>query len=154
MSATIEATATTSTWANPETVAEIYAAFGRGDVQTILDRLADDVSWDSDWADNTAQHSPIPHFTPRRGHAEVREFFQAVGSGTVHEFRVLDMMSSDQRVGAMVVIDLTLPNGGRLRDEELRLWTFGPHRKIVAMRHYIDTAKHLAAARGEDTTAR
>jgi hypothetical protein len=54
---------------------------------------------------------------------------------------------------AEVVIAATLPNGGRFRDEELHLWGFGSDGKINRMRHYVDTAKHIAAERGEDTTS-
>jgi len=37
-------------------VQNIYAAFGRGDVNAILDCLADDVAWES-WSDNFAQRA-------------------------------------------------------------------------------------------------
>jgi hypothetical protein len=36
-------------------------------------------------------------------------------------------------------------------DEELHLWTLDEQQKIVRMRHYVDTAKHIAAFAGEDT---
>jgi len=133
-------------------IAAIYEAFGRGDVEAILARLRPDVSWDADWQDNFVQHEPIAYLLPRRGPAEVAEFFAAVGAATVHEFAVLDLMASERQVVAQVRIDLELPNGGRLRDEELHLWTIAPDGRVSALRHYIDTAKHLAAARGEDTT--
>ena len=35
----------------------------------------------------------------------------------------------------------------------MHLWTFDGEGKIVAIRHFLDTAKLLAATRGEDTTA-
>jgi uncharacterized protein len=54
---------------------------------------------------------------------------------------------------ARVALDYTMPSGGRYRDEQLHLWTFGPDGKVVALRHFMDTAKILAAHRGEDTTA-
>ena len=57
-------------------------------------------------------------------------------------------MSSDRQVVAQITIDWTLPGGGRLRDEELHLWTFGPDGRVVAFRHYVDTAKHIRAAAG------
>jgi hypothetical protein len=38
-----------------------------------------------------------------------------------------------------------MPAGGRSRDEELHLWTFDEHQQVVRMRHYVDTAKHIAA---------
>jgi hypothetical protein len=36
--------------------------------------------------------------------------------------------------------------GNRLRDEELHLWTFDDAGRVTALRHYVDTAKHIAAA--------
>jgi ketosteroid isomerase-like protein len=140
--------------ANTAVVADLYAAFGRGDVAAILDLLAEDVSWDGDWADHSAQRAPIDELlVPRHGRAQVGEFFAALAAYSVHEFQVLDLMASDRQVVAQIVIDLSYPNGGRIRDEELHLWTFGPRGEITALRHYVDTAKHLAAACGEDTTA-
>ncbi len=41
-----------------------------------------------------------------------------------------------------------------VRDEELHLWRFDDDHKIAALRHYVDTAKHIAAWNGEDTTRR
>jgi uncharacterized protein len=49
---------------------------------------------------------------------------------------------------------VTLATGGRMRDEELHLWRFDADGRICGMRHYVDTAKHIAAERGEDTIAR
>jgi hypothetical protein len=49
---------------------------------------------------------------------------------------------------------LTYPSGGRVRDEELHPWRFDDDHKIAALRHYVDTAKHIAAWNGEDTTRR
>ena len=133
-------------------VSELYAAFGRRDVPTILDLLADDVAWDADWVDNYAQRDgAVEHFLPRRGRAQVVDFFAILATYTVHDFQVLRMLSGDDAVVAQIIIEVSTPDGGHLRDEELHLWTFGTDGKIVALRHYLDTAKHLAAARGEDT---
>ena len=133
-------------------ISAIYAAFGRGDVPAILDLLAPDIAWDADWADNFAQRDgTVEHFLPRRARAQVADFFGILATYTVHDFRVLRMLAGDDAVAAQVVIEVSTPDGGRFRDEELHLWTFGSDGKIVALRHYIDTAKHLAAARGEDT---
>jgi uncharacterized protein len=140
--------------ANRATVLSVYEAFGRGDVAAIAGHLAADVSWDADWADNFAQRTAIDHFLPRRGPAQVMEFFQLLASYTVHSFEVQDVLVGTDRVACVVVIDASAPNGGRYRDEEMHLWTFDAEGRISALRHYIDTAKHLAAARGEDTTRR
>jgi ketosteroid isomerase-like protein len=91
-------------------------------------------------------------FTPRSGHAGVMEFFAFVGQCEVLAFDVRDFLVSERQVVADVLIDIRLPNGGRYRDEELHLWTFDDQGKIARLRHYVDTAKHIAAAGGQDTT--
>lgn len=145
-------TDTTTSTRNAATAAGVYAAFGRGDVPAILDVLADDVAWE-EWPDNYAQRAGHPLMRPLRGAAQVVEFFTAVGGCTIHDFQVLDVIGGERQVVAMVAIDITLPGGGRLADEELHLWTFDDAGKVVRLRHYVDTAKHIAASRGEDTTA-
>jgi len=134
-------------------VAGVYAAFARGDVPAILDTLADDVSWDADWRDTTAHHEPVvPHLAARRGPAAVAEFFSVLGECTFHAFEVLALLGNDDEVVARIHADLSLPNGGRLRDEELHWWRFDSSGQVAAFRHYVDTAKHRAAAAGVDTT--
>ena len=137
-----------------DAVLALYDAFGRGDVAAITPLLADDVSWDADWADSFAQRTPIDYYLPRRGPAQVVEFFQLLAGFAVNHFAVQDVLVSANRVSAVIVIDVTLPHGGRYRDEEIHLWTFDADGRVSALRHYIDTAKHLAAAAGEDTTRR
>lgn len=145
----------THTRSNALAVGELYEAFGRGDLPAVVDMLADDVSWDADWADNYAQRDGgLEHFRPRRGRAGAVEFFAVLARYTFDDFRVLAVIADGEYVVARVAIDVSLPGGGRVRDEELHLWTFDAAGKIVALRHYIDTAKHMAAARGEDTTLR
>jgi hypothetical protein len=51
-----------------------------------------------------------------------------------------------------VVIDSSTPKGGHSLYEELHLWTFDEHQQVVRLRHHVDTAKHIAAFSGEDTT--
>ena len=54
-------------------------------------------------------------------------------------------------MAAEIVIEAHLPNGGSFRDEELHLWTFDDDGKVSRLRHYVDTAKHTAAASGPAT---
>jgi ketosteroid isomerase-like protein len=138
---------------NAATVADIYAAFGRGDAAAVVARLAPDVAWE-DWSDNFAQRAGVPDMAPRRGRAEVGAFFALVGSWTVLEFTVLDVIGTGRQVAAEVRVSFALPGGGRFSDEEIHLWTFDADGQVTRLRHYTDTAKHIAAARGEDTTVR
>ena len=149
----MSATQAEATSAHVESVTALYEAFGRGDVPAILERLSSDVRWEH-WDDSFAQRAAVPWMQPRTGHDEVAEFFRLVGEWQIAEFSVRDVMASEKQVVAQIVIDATKPDGGRLRDEELHLWSFDADGKIIGMRHYVDTAKHIAAARGEDTTAR
>ena len=147
-------TATMTTTDHVTIVSELYAAFGRGDLDGMLAPLAADVSWDADWADLSSQRAGIGVVAPRHGIDGAREFFALLGTFTVHDFRVLDLMASENQVVAQIVIELTYPSGGRVHDEELHLWRFDDDHKIAALRHYVDTAKHIAAWNGEDTTRR
>jgi ketosteroid isomerase-like protein len=135
-----------------KTVEEIYAAFGNGDIPAVLDRMADDVRWE-EWSDSFAQRAHVPELLPRTGRDGVADFFQAIADWEITEFSVLDVMASGSQVVAEVVIAASIPGGGRFCDEELHLWTFDDSGKVSRMRHYVDTAKHIAAAGGEDTTA-
>lgn len=135
---------------NLSTVQAIYEAFGRGDVPGILDLMADDVAWEA-WADNSAQAAGVHHLSSRHGKDGVAEFFGIVGTWDVSDFQVLSLMEGGNQVTAEVVIEVHLPNGGSYRDEELHLWTFDGDGKVNRMRHYTDTAKHIAAASGTAT---
>jgi ketosteroid isomerase-like protein len=61
---------------NVRLIQRIYAAFGAGDVQTILDSVSDDAQW--------INHGPatIPYAGSRSGKTQIREFFQAIADST------------------------------------------------------------------------
>ena len=129
---------------NLKTAMRIYEAFGQGDVPTILELCADDVAWEH-WEDNRAQRAGIPIMQSREGTAGVGEFFAAVGTLALHGFEVLNMMEGNNQVAVTFVIEYDTPVGGHLRDEEMHLWTFDSAGKVCALRHYVDTAKHIEA---------
>lgn len=131
---------------NEQTVQEIYAAFGRGDVPAILAKLADDVQWES-WESHSAQKANVPWLRPRQGKAGVAEFFGTVAQMQISDFRVLSVMSGGNQVAAELVVEANVPGGGHFRDEEMHLWTFNAEGKVTRLRHYIDTPKHIEAAR-------
>ena len=61
---------------NIKVVQEAYAAFSRGDVQAILDRLDDSVAWTAVYGAG----SNVPMAGERRGKAAVGEFFKLVAT--------------------------------------------------------------------------
>jgi len=113
--------------------------------------IADDCAWES-WVQNTAQGAGISYLQRQTGPAGAAAFFDAVAQLQIHELEVLDIFAGGDKVAVEVSIDATWPGGGRFRDEELHLYTLGDDGKVTRMRHYVDTAKHIAASRGEDTT--
>jgi hypothetical protein len=128
-------------------ISAIYEAFGKGDIPAILEKLSDNVQWEA-WDDNSAQKAGVPWLLLRRGKAGALEFFKIVGEMNIKDFRVLSLMSGGNRVAAEIIIEAEMPGSGkRLRDEEIHLWTFDDSGKITRMRHYLDTAKHIAAAK-------
>lgn len=136
--------------APPPRPSQLFTTPSDADVAFILDQLANDVSFDADWIDNHAQAAGVEHLLPRRGPAEVSEFFALIGTWQVDDFQVLDLIGSGHRVVAEVRAAFTLPNGRRLADEELHLWTFNQQGRVTRFRHYVDTAKHLDLATGRD----
>jgi uncharacterized protein len=132
---------------NLGTIKEIYEAFGKGDVPTILAKLAPDVEWEQ-WRDNFAQRADVPHLRHKKGPAAVVDFFREVGRLGIREFKVLSVMEGVGQVAAEIEIETA-----RFRDEEIHLWTFDEQGQVVRFRHYVDTAKHIAAAQQSETSA-
>jgi uncharacterized protein len=128
-------------------VQDIYAAFGRGDVPAILEHLSDDVAWES-WADNHAQRAGVPWLRAQRGRGGAAAFFAAIAGWEIHRFQVHRLLAADDAVVAEVSMDAVTEAGAEVRDEELHLWSFGPDGRVARFRHYVDTAKHIAAAAG------
>ena len=80
--------------------------------------------------------------------AAAAAFFQQLGTMQITDFQVLSMMAGGNQVAVEFVIEANIPStGGHFRDEELHLWTFDDAGKVVRLRHYTDTAKHIAAAK-------
>jgi hypothetical protein len=129
-----------------QAVQQIYAAFARDDIPAIVERLDDDVQWEI-WADHSAQAAGVPWLRAGTGKEAALRFFNEIGRWKFEDFQVLGLMASDTQVAAEATVDATLPNGRRLRDEEMHLWNVNAAGKVTRFRHYADTAKHIAAAR-------
>ncbi len=58
-------------------------------------------------------------------------------------------MAGGNQVAAEIEIEFESPATGRgLRDQEMHLWTFDDSGQVIRLRHYVDTAKHIATAQG------
>jgi ketosteroid isomerase-like protein len=134
---------------NRETVQAMYEAFGRGDVPAILERVSEDVRWESFPNGNAGQDAGVPWLAERRGRDGVAEFFAIVGEA--HEYHSFEckavLADADETyVAALIEIDVTVrATGHRLRDEHIHLWTFGDDGLVTALQHHVDTVKHARA---------
>jgi ketosteroid isomerase-like protein len=134
---------------NLDTVNGIYAAFGQGDVPSILDQLADDVRWE----DGAPDHG-VPWLRPGTGKAHVQAFFECAGQSldfTAFEVeRVLD--GGDMVVAVLHVAavgrDDRQGSGHGFDNLEVHVWRFGADGKVHSFNHVVDTVQHVEVARG------
>ncbi len=125
---------------NIETVEAIYEAFAAGNVAFILDCLDESVEWEK-WHSNHAQWADVPYLKERSDVAGVAEFFGEVAKLGVRSSRVVSIMDG----GDKCAVEFEIETARFGFEQEMHLWTFGPTGKVVAFRHYLDTAKHIAA---------
>lgn len=124
-----------STTSNLQKVQEMYAAFGRGDVPSILKALAPDVTW-------TVQGPAwVPLFGTRRGREGAAEFFQAIGQHlTIEEFAPREFIVQGDHV---VVLGFergrTVKSGGRYEGEWAHVFTFR-NGLVVSFKEFSNTA--------------
>ena len=93
---------------NLATIQRIYEAFGKGDVDTILAAVADDVDWAVD-------AEPVgPWYGQRNGKDGVASFFAAIAGATdVLDFAVEGMGASDNEVFAFLRFGVRMKSTGR-----------------------------------------
>ena len=120
-----------------ETVQQIYADFGRGDVPAILQRLAEDVEWEYATAAN-----PVPWLQPLKGRTEVPKFFEALSAGMeITRFEVNKILGDADTVVDLVTVEYTARATGRRVQEidEVHIWHFNAAGQVQRFRHRADT---------------
>lgn len=125
---------------NIKAIQGIYEAFGRGDVQTILAALSDDVDWGSDTSSNAPWHGT------KRGKQEVAAFFDAFGSTMdVQEFTPHTFGSNDTDVFTLVKFRGSSRKTGRPVDMTLHHYFRFENGKIAYYRGTEDDAQTESA---------
>jgi uncharacterized protein len=134
---------------NIETMRQVYAAFGRGDVPAILDHFADDVRWEHWPTGNAAQDADVPYMRARSGREDAAGFFQDIQDDfEMNGFDPHTFLEGDGQVAVVIEVDLTVRSTGqRVQDEEIHLIEFDSEGKVSGFRHLLDTAKAIAAHR-------
>ena len=130
---------------NVQTVQSLYAAFGRGDVPAILDRVADNTHWSFNAINRT-----VPWYQPVTSKATLPRFFQSLAENLdMHVFEPRQFFDSGDEVLAHVHIEYTVKKTGRrVNTEQLHWWTFDAEGKITRQLHFEDTAQVVAAFGG------
>lgn len=123
-------------------VQDMYAAFGRGDVETILNNTTEDVSWEFE-APAALSWSGI-----REGHKEAMGFF--TGIAAEHENPVLkmtDYFSTNDSVAAFGRYDATVKaTGKRLSSPVAHFFKFRDG-KVSRYVNYVNSGGFLEAAK-------
>jgi uncharacterized protein len=128
---------------NIKTIAQIYEAFGRGDVAAILDAVTDDV----DWAAEAALLS-APWYGEHRGRDGVAEFFTAFGSTMeIEEFTPLTFAANESDVLTVVRCRAKSRRTGKSTVMDLHHLFRFREGKIAYYRGTEDTAQVEAALR-------
>src|SRR4051794_39018340 len=95
--------------ANIAQVQSLYAAFGRGDVATIIRGLSPDADWQS-----VGRKSDYPVFGPRRGAAEIQDFFKFVADNEdFADFSPREFYAADEKVFVLGSYTLTMKKTGK-----------------------------------------
>jgi ketosteroid isomerase-like protein len=131
---------------NIDTVKEIYAAFGRGDIAAIVEKLDPNIEWDVE-----IPTPGVPWLQPRRGAASVPAFFESLAPLSFQRFEPHTFFKDGNKIFALVAMDLThVASGKQYRfPHEGHLWLFNDAGKVVKYQHVTDTALHQRVAKGE-----
>lgn len=127
-----------------ETVMEIYGAFGRGDLATILEKLDDKIL-----LEEGVRSTELPYLQPGIGKDHMKAFFVNLASNV--EFTTFEPGVPCEG-GDTVIVPIrqagrNLVTGGEIPENTIvHMWTFGPDGKVSAMRHIGDWALHERAA--------
>lgn len=126
---------------NTRVVKQAYAAFGRGDVQGILDTLDEAVLWKP--INGAASH--VPTAGERRGKAGVKEFFQILARSTMFDqFEPRDFVAQGDKVVALGHYRARVVGGGSFESDWVMLFTLRAG-KIVEFQEFTDSAAVNAA---------
>ncbi|MCX6631376.1 MAG: nuclear transport factor 2 family protein [Candidatus Solibacter sp.] len=130
-------------------IQKIYAAFGTGDVRTILAGLADGAEW--------INHGPatIPYAGSRTGKTQILEFFQAIADSTTGGKVIAeDFIAQADTVVALGRYTATVRNTGAEIDTPIAHIFTVRNGKVVRWEGFSDSARVAEAHTGKATAVR
>jgi ketosteroid isomerase-like protein len=131
---------------NTDTVKQIYAAFGRGDIPAIIEKLDPNIEWDVE-----VPAPGVPWLQPRQGATNIPAFFESLAPLSFQSFEPHTFFEDGSKVFALIAMDVThIASGKPYRfSQEGHLWFFNGLGKVVRYQHVTDTALHQRMAKGE-----
>ena len=132
---------------NLRRIKDLYAAFDRGDIDTVLAGLADNVAWGY----HTSVEADIPWFGARTGPKQVAEgFFAKIAEFLdLQKFDRKTYVASGDHVAVAYRAEGTFKNSGHSYiDEGMHLWKFDANGKVAEYVGYADTAAVLKEWKG------
>jgi ketosteroid isomerase-like protein len=129
--------------ANIAQVQNLYAAFGRGDIATIIGGSAPDIDWQS-----VGRKSDYPAFGPRKGAAQVEEFFRIVAENEdFSDFSPREFYAAEDKVFVLGSYSVKMKKTGKpVACEWVHVFTFRDA-KVIHWREHTDTAQFAEAYR-------
>ncbi len=129
------------------TIQSLYAAFGRGDIPTILAQLREDIDWHANVAADAPGVAKVPTFRARRGPRAVGEFFAELGTSVeFHSFEPVAFLAANREVAVRLVMEFTIRSTGkRMRTESMHHWTLDEAGKVTRFVEFLDTLGEAAA---------
>jgi uncharacterized protein len=130
---------------NTETVRRLFAAFGSGDIATMMSLLSEDVIWSMPGSPQV-----VPYAGERRGHAGASDFFQRLGAAVEFErFEPREYVAQNDKVIALGTERGRVRATGKAFDNPWALVFTVRGGLITEFRAYEDTAAVASAFRAD-----
>ena len=115
----------------------LYAAFGRGDVASIVVGLTSDVDWQT-----VGRQKDFPTLGPRKGAAAVQEFFRLVAENEeFSDFTPREFYAAEDKVFVLGTYSLKIKKTGKpVASEWVHIFTLRDG-KVTRFREHTDTAQ-------------
>jgi ketosteroid isomerase-like protein len=134
---------------NAALVQSLYDAFGRGDIQFILNNLADNVEWTLEGP------SIIPYAGKRKGIAQVKQFFEALGTTQKNQKLTMEpLIAKGDVVAGLGRYSATVTSTSKSFDSALSHFFTIRNGKVVRFVDVSETASQADAYRGASAAAR
>ncbi len=127
---------------NTKVVQDAYAAFGRGDIPTLLGYMTDDIHWQP--VIGAAKH--VPFSGERNGKTGVAEFFKQVAeSEDFQQFEPREFVAQGNTVVAIGHYRAVIKATGKTMDSDFAMVFTLRDGKVATFREFTDTAAVNAA---------